>query len=254
MKLVWLIPCPPAGRRGRRPASSASGWASGRRLAGRRRDRRGRSPLAVGVVRDLHGAARRARVYVRHFFDWIHGRDTSTWASDLRLDTLSATMILVVTGIGTLIHIYAIGYMHGDPRYGRFFAYLNLFVFFMLMLVLADNFLLLYLGLGGRGALLVPADRVLVRADRERERGEEGVHHHAIGDTAMLIGLALICRRSSGRSTSPSSSAARAPCCTKDRPPPSRCCCSPAPSASPRRCRCTSGCPTPWRARRPSRP
>ena len=46
-------------------------------------------------------------------------------------------MILVVTGVGSLIHIYAIGYMHGDPRYGRFFAYMNLFVFFMLMLVLA---------------------------------------------------------------------------------------------------------------------
>ena len=48
-------------------------------------------------------------------------------------------MILVVTGVGTLIHVYAIGYMHGDPRYGRFFAYLNLFVFFMLMLVLATT-------------------------------------------------------------------------------------------------------------------
>ena len=59
-------------------------------------------------------------------------------------------MLLVVTGVGALIHVYSIGYMDGDPRFGRFFAYLNLFVFFMLMLVLADNFLLLYLGLGGR--------------------------------------------------------------------------------------------------------
>ena len=70
---------------------------------------------------------------------------------DLRLDVLSATMILVVTGIGLLIHVYAIGYMEGDPRYGRFFAYLNLFVFFMLLLVLADNYLLLYVGWEGVG-------------------------------------------------------------------------------------------------------
>ena len=61
------------------------------------------------------------------------------------------TMILVVTGVGSLIHVYSIGYMHDDPRYGRFFAYLNLFVFFMLMLVLGQNFLLLYLGWEGVG-------------------------------------------------------------------------------------------------------
>ena len=72
-------------------------------------------------------------------------------AVDLRLDSLSAVIILVVTGIGTLIHVYAIGYMQGDPGTARFFAYLNLFVFFMLMLVLADNLLLLYLGWEGVG-------------------------------------------------------------------------------------------------------
>ena len=60
-------------------------------------------------------------------------------------------MILVITGVGLLIHVYAIGYMEGDPRYGRFFAYLNLFVFFMLLLVLADNYVLLYVGWEGVG-------------------------------------------------------------------------------------------------------
>jgi NADH-quinone oxidoreductase subunit L len=55
---------------------------------------------------------------------------------DLRLDAVSATMILVVTGIGSLITIYAVGYMAGDERFGRFFAYLTLLVFFLLMLVL----------------------------------------------------------------------------------------------------------------------
>ena len=61
-------------------------------------------------------------------------------------DPLSAMMTLVVTGVGTLIHVFAIGYMHGDPRFGRFFCYLNLFAASMLTLVLAGNFAVLFLG------------------------------------------------------------------------------------------------------------
>ena len=64
----------------------------------------------------------------------------------LKMDALSITMSLVVTGIGSLIHIYAVGYMHGDPRFSRFFVYLNLFLASMLVLVLADNYLLLFAG------------------------------------------------------------------------------------------------------------
>ena len=96
-------------------------------------------------------------------------------------------------GIGTLIHIYAIGYMHGDPRYGRFFAYLNLFVFFMLMLVLGQQPPRPLPGLGGRGALLVPADRVLVREDRERRtRRRRRSSRPGSATPLMLVGLALI--------------------------------------------------------------
>lgn len=69
----------------------------------------------------------------------------------LLLDPLSGTMILLVTGVGALIHIYSIGYIHGDIRPVRFFAYLNLFIFMMLILVLADNMLLLFLGWEGVG-------------------------------------------------------------------------------------------------------
>ena len=86
--------------------------------------------LAVWAVVELMGAREDERLVIQHLFDWISvGRFVV--GADLRLDVLSATMILVVTGIGLLIHVYAIGYMEGDPRYGRFFAYLNLFVFFM---------------------------------------------------------------------------------------------------------------------------
>ncbi len=69
----------------------------------------------------------------------------------MRVDTLSVTMMLLVTGVGTLIHIYAIGYMHGDPRFGRFFIYLNLFISMMLVLVVADNYLMLFVGWEGVG-------------------------------------------------------------------------------------------------------
>ncbi len=69
----------------------------------------------------------------------------------LRVDTLSVTMMLVVTGVGSLIHIYAAGYMHGDPRFTRFFTYLNLFLFFMLILVTGNNFLMMFVGWEGVG-------------------------------------------------------------------------------------------------------
>ncbi|HWP82826.1 MAG TPA: NADH-quinone oxidoreductase subunit L [Bacteroidota bacterium] len=68
-----------------------------------------------------------------------------------QIDQLSILMALIVTGVGFLIHVYSIGYMHGDPGFWRFFAYLNLFIFAMLNLVLADNFLLMFLGWEGVG-------------------------------------------------------------------------------------------------------
>jgi NADH-quinone oxidoreductase subunit L len=69
----------------------------------------------------------------------------------MRVDTLSVTMMLFMTGVGTLIHIYAAGYMHGDPKFYRFFAYLNMFLAFILILVTANNFLMLFVGWEGVG-------------------------------------------------------------------------------------------------------
>ena len=76
-------------------------------------------------------------------YPWIVAGDFETWVS-AHVDPLTGVMLLVVTGVGTLIHLYSVGYMHGDPGYARYFAYLNLFVFSMTMLVLAGNFLVLY--------------------------------------------------------------------------------------------------------------
>ena len=117
----------------------------------------------------------------------------------LRADPLSITMALVVTGVGSLIHLYAVGPM-GDPRFGTFFAYLNLFVFFMLMLVLADNYLLLYLGWEGVGLC-----SYLIGFWYERPLASSAAKKAfvttRIGDAAMLLGIVLIWLHL-GRSTS----------------------------------------------------
>ena len=89
----------------------------------------------------------------------------------LLLDQLSICFVLLITGVGSLIHIFAVGYMSHDPERRRFFGYMNLFVASMLLLVLADNYLVLYVGLGGRRPRLLPAHRVLaVQAAPPRRR------------------------------------------------------------------------------------
>ena len=78
------------------------------------------------------------------------------------VDHLSIIMLLVVTGVGFLIHLYSAGYMAHEDGYWRFFAYLNLFMFFMLVLVLSSSFLLLFVRLGRRRSRLLPAHRLLL--------------------------------------------------------------------------------------------
>ena len=147
--------------------------------------------IAVGGVMRLVGMPAEERTVVQHLFDWISVGDFSVGV-DLRLDQLSAVMILVVTGIGSLIHLYAIGYMREDPRFGRFFAYLNLFVFFMLMLVLADNFLLLFLGWEGVGLCSYLLIGFWFDSTENANAAKKAFVTNRIGDAAMLVGLALI--------------------------------------------------------------
>ncbi|MEM6282189.1 MAG: proton-conducting transporter membrane subunit [Chloroflexota bacterium] len=89
------------------------------------------------------------------FFDsWIRvGAENLEIPWQMRVDTLSVTMMLVITGVGTLIHVYARGYMHGDPLFSRFFAYLNMFLAFMLVLVTGNNLLMLFVGWEGVGLM-----------------------------------------------------------------------------------------------------
>ena len=90
------------------------------------------------------------RGVIQHLWDWVIVGDFTANVG-LQLDQLSMTFVLLITGVGSLIHVYSIGYMHDDPKRRLFFAYLNLFVTAMLLLVMADNYLLLYVGWEGVG-------------------------------------------------------------------------------------------------------
>jgi NADH-quinone oxidoreductase subunit L len=111
---------------------------------------------------------------------------------DLRWDPLAAVMALTVTGVSFLIHVYSIGYMEGDERFGRFFAYLNLFVFSMLLLVLADNLILLYVG----WELVGLCSYLLIGFWFERPAAATAAKKAfittRIGDTGMLVGIFVL--------------------------------------------------------------
>src|SRR5512140_2245664 len=88
--------------------------------------------------------------YKEHYYTWIQSGMLNI-SVDFAIDRLTAVMLMVVTGVGTLIHIYAVGYMAHEGGYYRFFAYLNLFMFFLLILVLASSYLLMFVGWEGVG-------------------------------------------------------------------------------------------------------
>ncbi len=110
----------------------------------------------------------------------------------LRLDTLSQAMASVITGVGFLIHLYSTEYMKMDPDYNRFFAYLNLFVGFMLLLVLADNFVLLLVGWEGVGLCSYLLIGFWYRDPANGRAARKAFVVTRIGDAALLIGIFLI--------------------------------------------------------------
>ncbi len=106
--------------------------------------------VAATLFFTLTGLPADARSHTTYIFSWLAAGNFNVDVA-YQVDQLSIVYALIVTGIGTLIHIYSMGYMHGDKSYPRFFAYLNLFIFMMLNLVLANNFLLTFLGWEGVG-------------------------------------------------------------------------------------------------------
>jgi NADH-quinone oxidoreductase subunit L len=132
-----------------------------------------------------------SRSFVHTIYTFFHAGGLNVKV-DYRIDPLSITMMLVVTGVGTLIHLYSIGYMRGDPREGRYFQYLNLFAFSMLLLVMANNFLIMFVGwelVGLCSYLLIGFwfDRT-----EAASAAKKAFITNRVGDFSFVIGLFLI--------------------------------------------------------------
>src|SRR3954464_6389477 len=129
--------------------------------------------------------------YQEYLAHWIRSGNFSVDFA-FYLDQLSLVMLLVVTGVGFLIHIYSVGYMWDDPGYYRFFSYLNLFMFFMLTLVLANNYLLMFIGWEGVGLASYLLIGFWFTKDTAASAGKKAFIVNRIGDFGFLIGLFLI--------------------------------------------------------------
>jgi NADH-quinone oxidoreductase subunit L len=140
---------------------------------------------------DLLALPENARVIENVLFTWIPSGMFHVNMAFL-FDPLSAVMVLVVSGVGFLIHIYSIGYMHDDAGYARYFTYLNLFVFSMLTLVLADNFLLMFVGWEGVGLCSYLLIGFWFEKKSATDAGKKAFIVNRIGDFGFLLGMFII--------------------------------------------------------------
>src|ERR1051326_4144097 len=129
-----------------------------------------------------------------HYFTWIQS-GTLNIGWDMTVDRLTAIMLLVVTGVGSLIHIYSIGYMAHEGGYYRFFAYLNLFMFFMLTLVLAANYLVLFVGWEGVGLCSYLLIGFYFDKKFATNAGNKAFIVNRIGDFGFALAMFLIFRQ-----------------------------------------------------------
>ena len=158
----------------------------------------------------LHSLSADARSNVSQGFTWIQ---VGTFRVDFRflVDPLSSTMILFVTGVGTLIHLYAIGYMHGDERFSRFFAYLNLFVASMLVLVLGSSFLMTFMGWEGVGLCSYLLVSFWFERNSAAVAGKKAFITNRVGDFGFMLAMFLVFQKVGTLDYSALGSAARLP-------------------------------------------
>jgi NADH-quinone oxidoreductase subunit L len=144
--------------------------------------------FALLVIGDIVADPRATQVVL---FDWMVAGPLSVQMGFLA-DPLSAMMLLVVTGVGFLIHIYSIGYMHGDPGYYRFFAYLNLFMFFMLVLITGNNYLVMFVGWEGVGLSSYLLIGFWFERKSAADAGKKAFVVNRVGDAGFLLGVFLM--------------------------------------------------------------
>jgi NADH-quinone oxidoreductase subunit L len=144
--------------------------------------------VAVGAFFDLLSKTAEQRQHIAKVFSWVPVGSLKVDMAFLA-DPLSITMCLFVTGIGTLIHLYSIGYMHGDPRFSKYFLYLNLFAVSMLVLVLGENMLVTFLGWEGVGT----CSYLLISFWHERESaataGKKAFVTNRVGDWGFMMAM-----------------------------------------------------------------
>lgn len=190
IELVWLIPIFPLigflinGLLGRRFSEKTIGWIGAGSV--------GASFLvAVSIFLELLSMDPGSRSIQKIVYSWI-------WSGDLNVpigflvDPLSIVMIMVVSGVGCIIHVYSIGYMHGEIGFRRYFSYLNLFVFNMLILVSANNFLLMFVGWEGVGLCSYLLIGYYYEKKSASDAGKKAFVVNRVGDFGFLLGMFLI--------------------------------------------------------------
>jgi NADH-quinone oxidoreductase subunit L len=189
LSAVWLVPALPLAGflvlllLGRRLGDPLAGWFATLMVA---------ASFAAGIVTFAGLLAEDAedRSFTFRLFEWIHVGGFEVDVSFLA-DPLSVTMVLFVTGVGTLIHLYSIGYMHGDERYPTFFVYLNLFAFSMLVLVLGDNLLLTFLGWEGVGVCSYLLISFWFERNTAAVAGKKAFITNRVGDWGFMVAIFL---------------------------------------------------------------
>ncbi len=192
LEAAWLIPAfPLAGFLllvvlGRRLGEPLAGWLATGMMGG--------SFAATAVVFvGLLNEEEAHRFYLQKIFTWVPAGNFSVDVGFF-VDPLSIAMCLFITGIATLIHLYSVGYMHGDPNFSKFFLYLNLFAASMLVLVLGDNLLLTFLGWEGVGACSYFLISFWHKSEANASAGKKAFVTNRIGDFGFMIATFLVFR------------------------------------------------------------
>ncbi len=189
LKLVWLIPALPLFGFlmlvlfGRKMGEPRAGWFASAMCA---------LSFVFGVIvfAGLLDKPAESRHFTQTLFTWLPVGALHVDVGFL-VDPLSMTMVLFVTGIGALIHLYSVGYMHGDPKFSKFFIYLNLFVFSMLMLVLGDSMLTTFLGWEGVGTCSYLLISFWFTKDANASAGKKAFVTNRIGDFGFMLAMFL---------------------------------------------------------------
>ena len=190
LEAAWLIPAfPLAGfvllvAFGRRLGEPIAGWLATLASAGA-------FVSTVVVYAGLLGEDPEERFHIQTLFNWVTSGSFSVDAG-LLVDPLAITMSLFITGVGTLIHLYSIGYMHGDPHFSKFFIYLNLFIASMLLLVLGDNLLLTFLGWEGVGACSYLLISFWFQDEANASAGKKAFVTNRVGDFGFMLATFLV--------------------------------------------------------------